>query len=111
MLLASPDLLKQLTSPYVMIAETDHVIMRPIPNFATATRPAYEARGGLIGWRLGVLASHRLSPDWRLFGFGRLDHVGGAANTDSPLVSRQTGFSGGLGLQWTWMRSAQPAVD
>lgn len=81
------------------------------PAYATATRPAYEARGGLIGWRLGVFASHRLSPDWRVFGFGRLDHVGGAANADSPLVSRQTGFTGGLGLQWTWMRSAQPAVD
>jgi MipA family protein len=81
------------------------------PAYATATRAAYTAQAGLIGWRLGVFASHRLTPDWRVFGFGRLDHVGGAANGDSPLVSRQTGFSGGLGLQWTWMRSQESAAD
>jgi hypothetical protein len=81
------------------------------PAYATATRAAYTAQAGLIGWRLGVFASHRLSPDWRVFGFGRLDHVGGAANADSPLVSRQAGFTGGLGLQWTWQRSDQPAAD
>lgn len=79
--------------------------------YATATRPAYEARAGLIAWRLGLTASHRLSPEWRVFGFGRFDLVSGAANADSPLVSRQTGFTGGIGLQWTWMQSSQPAVD
>lgn len=81
------------------------------PAQATALRPAYEARAGLIAWRLGVSASHRLSRDWRIFGFGRLDTVAGAANEDSPLVSRTTGFTGGLGLQWTWRRSNQPAAD
>ena len=79
--------------------------------YATASRPAYEARGGLISWRLGLTASHRLSPQWRVFGFGRVDLVSGAANADSPLVSRQTGFTGGIGLQWTWMQSSQPAAD
>jgi outer membrane scaffolding protein for murein synthesis (MipA/OmpV family) len=79
--------------------------------YATAARPAYEARAGLIAWRLGLTASHRLSPEWRVFGFGRFDLVSGAANADSPLVSRQTGFTGGIGLQWTWMQSSQPAAD
>lgn len=79
--------------------------------YATATRPAYEARAGLISWRLGLTASYRLSPDWRVFGFGRMDLVSGAANADSPLVSRSAGFTGGIGLQWTWMRSSQPAAD
>lgn len=79
--------------------------------YATASRPAYEAQGGLVSWRLGLTASHRLSPEWRVFGFGRLDLVAGAANGDSPLVSRQTGFTGGIGLQWTWMQSSQPAAD
>ncbi len=79
--------------------------------YATAARPAYESQGGLVSWRLGVTASHRLSPEWRIFGFGRVDLVSGAANVDSPLVSRQTGFTGGIGLQWTWMQSSQPAAD
>ncbi len=81
------------------------------PAYATALRPAYEAKAGLIAWRLGLTASHRLTPDWRVFGFGRLDSVAGAANADSPLVSRTTGYSAGIGLQWTWMRSQRPAAD
>jgi len=81
------------------------------PAYATALRPAYEAKAGLIAWRLGVSASHRLTRDWRVFGFGRLDTVAGAANADSPLVSRTTGYSAGIGLQWTWMRSERAAAD
>ena len=81
------------------------------PAYATALRPAYEAKAGLIAWRLGVSASHRITRDWRVFGFGRLDTVAGAANADSPLVSRTTGYSAGIGLQWTWMRSERAAAD
>ena len=81
------------------------------PAYATALRPAYEAKAGLIAWRLGVSASHRLTQDWRVFGFGRLDSVAGATNADSPLVSRTTGYSAGIGLQWVWMRSDRPAAD
>jgi outer membrane protein len=81
------------------------------PAYATASRPAYDAQAGLIAWRLGMTASYRLTRDWRVFGFGRLDSVAGAANADSPLVSRTTGYSAGVGLQWTWRRSERPAVD
>jgi outer membrane scaffolding protein for murein synthesis (MipA/OmpV family) len=81
------------------------------PAYATALRPAYDAKAGLIAWRLGLTASHRLTRDWRVFGFGRLDSVAGAANADSPLVSRTTGYSAGVGLQWTWMRSERAAAD
>lgn len=79
--------------------------------YATATRPAYDAKPGLIAWRLRLTASHRLSPDWRIFGFGRIDSVAGAANLDSPLVSRTVGYSAGVGLQWTWIRAERPAAD
>lgn len=79
--------------------------------YATASRPLYRAQSGLIAWRLGLSASYRLTPDWRLIGFGRLDTVAGAANEDSPLVSQRTGFSGGLGLLWTWKRSDRLGSD
>lgn len=79
--------------------------------YATPTRPAYQAQAGLIAWRLGLTATYRLSPDWRVFGFGRLDSVAGAANEDSPLVSQRTGFTGGVGLLWTWKQSARPGSD
>ena len=81
------------------------------PVYATAERPAYEARSGLLATRLGLTVSRSLSPDWRLFGFARLDSVAGAANRESPLVRRTTGGSVGLGVAWTWLRSERPAAD
>lgn len=79
------------------------------PVYATATRPAYEARGGLIATRLAFNASRRLAPDWRFFAYARVDTVEGAANRHSPLVDRPTGASAGIGLAWTWMRSDEAA--
>jgi outer membrane scaffolding protein for murein synthesis (MipA/OmpV family) len=81
------------------------------PAYATATRPAYEARSGVIATRLAFNLSKRLSTDWRFFAYARVDTVEGAANRRSPLVDRPTGASAGLGLSWTWLRSddaAQP---
>lgn len=81
------------------------------PGEALPDRPAYAAHGGLIAWRLsGTLARH-LTPDLRLFGFGRLDSVAGAANRDSPLVRRTTGVSVGIGLAYTLKRSQAGAND
>ena len=77
---------------------------------ATATRAAYEAKAGLIATRLAVNLSKRLSTDWRLFGYARVDSVAGAANRRSPLVDRPTGASTGIGLAWTWLRSEDSAA-
>ena len=81
------------------------------PAFATPTRPAFQAQSGLIAWRLALTVSQRLSPDWRVFGFGRIDSVAGAANEDSPLVTRTSGFTGGVGLLWTWKRSERSGSE
>jgi outer membrane scaffolding protein for murein synthesis (MipA/OmpV family) len=55
--------------------------------------------------------SRALSTDWRLFLFGRIDTVAGAANTASPLVKRETGASLGVGLTYTWLRSEATVND
>lgn len=81
------------------------------PRFALADRPAYEARSGLVAWRLSTAVSRQLSPDWRVFALGRLDTVQGAANEASPLVRQRTGASVGLGVTYTWMRSERLASD
>ncbi len=78
---------------------------------ALADRPAYAAQGGLVAWRLSAAFSRSLAPDWRFFGFARLDSVAGAANDDSPLVKRTNGGSVGIGLSYTWLRSGQRASD
>jgi len=77
------------------------------PVWATAARPAWEGRPGLVAWRLGFSASRPMGPDWRIFGFARLDDVSGAANAGSPLVQQRRGVTAGLGLQWTFLRSSQ----
>ena len=78
---------------------------------ATAMRPAYTAQSGLVSLRLGTTFSRSLGRDWNLFGFARLDSVGGAANESSPLVRRSTGATAGLGVVYTWMRSERAAFD
>lgn len=79
--------------------------------FALSDRAAYTARGGLVAWRLSASFSRNLSPDWRAFGFARLDSVQGAANEASPLVRRKNGATVGLGVAYTWLRSDRSAQD
>jgi outer membrane protein len=81
------------------------------PAQATATRGAYDAKSGLVAWRASGFVSTDLTRDLTLFGFLRADTVAGAANRDSPLVRRTTGASAGVGLSYSWLRSASPAVD
>jgi outer membrane protein len=81
------------------------------PVYATATRAAYQAEAGLISTRLSVSVSRSLSPDWRVFAFGRYDGVSGAANESSPLVRRRDGASVGVAFSYTWLRSERRAED
>ena len=79
------------------------------PDVATAERPEYRASGGLMSSRLGVYLGYNLTRNWRVVTFARLDHVGGAANEDSPLVQRRTGWTTGIGFNWRVLRSSQLA--
>lgn len=81
------------------------------PQYATAARPAYRAEGGLMMARLGLAMSRRLSPDWRVFGFARYDHLAHAANRDSPLFRQRGGVSVGAGFTWTGYRSLARAWE
>jgi outer membrane scaffolding protein for murein synthesis (MipA/OmpV family) len=90
------------------LAETFYSVA---PAFATAERAAYDARAGLIAWRLGLSASRLLTPDWRVFGLARIDSVAGAANRASPLVQRTAGATVLVGVAWTWMRSERSEAD
>ena len=81
------------------------------PADALPGRPAYSAGSGLIALRLGATASREITPDLRLFLFGRLDSVAGAANRASPLVGKTIGASVGVGLAYTFARSNRRASD
>lgn len=84
---------------------------RVTPAEATAVRPAYDAKSGLIALRATLWASRLLTPDVRFFSYLRFDSVAVAANRDSPLVRRETGWTLGIGLAWTLAYSERQARD
>lgn len=79
------------------------------PEYATASRPAYQADSGRMLVRAGLFGSHRLNPDVRLFGYLRYESYSGAANAASPLVQQNHGVSAGVGFAWTFKRSVARA--
>lgn len=76
------------------------------PEFATATRAAYDAPGGYAGWRATVAFSRRIGNAW-LGGFLRYDDLHGATFASSPLVRRDTGVTAGFGISWIFATSSQ----
>lgn len=76
------------------------------PRYATATRPAYEARSGYVGTRLFASAQYRWNETVTVFGFVDGGLYGGAANRASPLYQQDRGASVGVGVAFTLMRSA-----
>jgi MipA family protein len=78
---------------------------------ATALRPAYTAKSGLLATRATFTASKKLTPDLRMLSFVRLDSVSGAANSASSLIQKKTGASVGLGLAYTFGRSQRTGTE
>jgi outer membrane scaffolding protein for murein synthesis (MipA/OmpV family) len=76
------------------------------PEFATATRPAYEAPGGYAGWRATAAFSRRFGNTW-VGAFVRYDDLHGAAFAPSPLVRKETTATAGFGISWIFATSSQ----
>ena len=73
--------------------------------YATAERPAYDARGGYAGSQFIVGVSKRYRDYW-LGGFVRWDSLDGARFEDSPLVKSDHYFAAGVGIAWILGESA-----
>ena len=69
------------------------------PQYATADRPAYDAKGGYAGSQFMMTASKRYPKYW-LGAFVRWDSLKDAVFADSPLVKRETYFAAGVGIAW-----------
>ena len=74
------------------------------PQFATAQRPAYSARGGYSGWMGLVSLSRRYQRLW-VGAFARYDALRGAVFDDSPLVRRQSSWMAGIAAAWVFAES------
>ncbi|MBE9515474.1 MAG: MipA/OmpV family protein [Proteobacteria bacterium] len=73
-------------------------------QYATATRPAYDARRGYSGVRVGLAIRKRFKNVW--FGaFARYRSLGGAVFEDSPLVHDRSSWLVGGGLSYIFSSS------
>jgi outer membrane scaffolding protein for murein synthesis (MipA/OmpV family) len=75
-------------------------------QYATASRPYYEAKAGLLLSRLTLDTARNLTPDMRVFGMLRYDSYAGAANASSPLMQQSSGVTLAVGFAWILGRSA-----
>lgn len=69
------------------------------PQYATASRPAFDAEGGYAGSQFLMSLSKRFPKFW-LGAFARWDSLKGAAFVDSPLVKSEQAFAAGIGVAW-----------
>lgn len=69
------------------------------PRFATADRPAYDARGGYSGTHVLAAISKRFPGYW-VGAYVRYDNLHNAIFEDSPLVRQQNYVTGGIGIAW-----------
>lgn len=79
--------------------------------YATAERPAYDARAGLIATRLSASLRHRINSTLRLQYFAQLETVRGAANEGSPLVRSRQDAGVGVSLLWGVWHSAESGTE
>ena len=79
--------------------------------YATADRPAYDARAGLIATRLNASLRHRINSTLRLQYFAQVETVRGAANEASPLVRSKQDAGIGVSLIWGAWHSDQSGVE
>jgi len=69
------------------------------PQYATASRPAYQASAGYAGMQYLASLSKRFSTFW-VGTFIRYDSLNGATFADSPLVRQKDYFAGGVAITW-----------
>lgn len=79
--------------------------------YATADRPAYDAKAGLIATRLNASLRHRINSTLRLQYFAQAETVRGAANEDSPLVRSRQDAGLGVSLIWGAWHSAESGAE
>ncbi|HEX9812647.1 MAG TPA: MipA/OmpV family protein [Burkholderiales bacterium] len=78
------------------------------PEFATPTRPAFDAGAGYSGASVGVTLSRRFDGYW-VGGFLRYDYLRNAVFDDSPLVRTPNAFYAGVAFSRIVARSSESA--
>jgi MipA family protein len=85
--------------PVFAAAEYNQYVYSVAPSFATAQRPAYDARGGYSGTQVLTAISKRFPKFW-VGAYISYQNLHNAAFEDSPLVRQQNYVAGGIGIAW-----------
>ncbi|MBX6421170.1 MAG: MipA/OmpV family protein [Nevskia sp.] len=80
------------------------------PIYARPGRPAYDAHGGYFGARLELGVNRPIARGVHVFFYSRLEDYHGAANAGSPLFQTHFGYTGFVGLSWSFLRSREAAA-
>ncbi len=88
-----------LAGPLFADRRYDEYFYTVAPQFAAADRPAYAAPGGYAGSEALVSLTRRYPRFW-VGAYLRHDWLGGASFESSPLVKRDSYWSGGFGVAW-----------
>jgi outer membrane protein len=76
------------------------------PQYATVTRPAYQASSGYAGTQFITALSKRFPKFW-IGAYARYDTLSDATFVQSPLVQRRSYMAGGIGISWIITKSSQ----
>ena len=98
---AQLDLAEDQAAPHLQHTRQHRHLYGVRADQATATRPAYDARGGDAGWQLTLGGSRRIGRLW-LGAYLRHDVVAGSVFADSPLVTARRSTSGGIAMSWVF---------
>ncbi len=80
------------------------------PEFATDTRPAYQASAGYLGTRISLSTSYKHKERLRVFLSGGVGLLHGAANQNSPLLREDVNYSVALGLAYSFYLSDETVI-
>ena len=84
------------------------------PLYATNTRPAYNAKAGLIETSLAIGAGQEITRRWFVFGGGSWRNLDASTNKESSLLETTNNFGFILGVVWTFYESdevVQPQME
>jgi outer membrane scaffolding protein for murein synthesis (MipA/OmpV family) len=95
-----------LSGPLFADHKYDNYFYSVAPQYATVSRPTYQAPGGYAGTQFITALSKRFPKYW-VGAYVRYDTLAGASFEDSPLVRRDSYWSAGIGFAWMIAKSAQ----
>ncbi len=94
------------TGPVLGNREFNHHYYGVDAAYATAQRPAYEAKAGSAGWQITSGVSRRMGNLW-VGAFVKADTLAGARFESSPLVRQRQTAAGGVAISWVFAQSSQ----